>query len=67
MSERPSVELTRDQVRLLLELLEREHGELPIEIHHTFHREYRAELKARRAMVDQLLATLRGRVAERAA
>lgn len=67
MSDRPSVELSMDEVRLLLELLGREDGELPVEIHHTFTREYRRGLKARKEMVDRLIETLRAMVNERAA
>ena len=44
---------------LIVELLEREHGELPVEIHHTRSSGVRAELHDRAEMVRGLLARLR--------
>ena len=41
---------------LIVELLEREHGFLPHEIHHTDSREFRASLEQRLEVVGELLA-----------
>ena len=40
---------------LIVELLEREHGFLPHEIHHTDSREFRASLEQRLEVVGELL------------
>ncbi len=44
--------------RLLLELLQQEHRQLPPEIHHTDNRDVRDELRERQQMVNQLLERL---------
>ena len=48
---------------LIVELLERERGELPVEIHHTRSSSVRAELHERAEMVRNLLGRLRTAVA----
>ena len=47
------------QWALVLELLERERNELPVEIHHTRNASVRAELQRRAEMVRELLGRLR--------
>jgi|OpeIllAssembly_1097287.scaffolds.fasta_scaffold1507462_2 hypothetical protein len=44
---------------LIVELLERERAELPVEIHHTRNSEYRDELHRRAKMVQELIEELR--------
>jgi hypothetical protein len=44
---------------LMLELLERERSELPVEIHHTRSSSVRLELQQRAEMVRELLSRLR--------
>jgi hypothetical protein len=44
---------------LVVELLERERNELPVEIHHTGNASVRVELHQRAEMVRELLARLR--------
>jgi hypothetical protein len=44
---------------LIVELLERERSELPVEIHHTRRSSVRAELQERAEMVRSLLVRLR--------
>lgn len=51
--------LSDAQWALIVELLERERGELPVEIHHTSRANVRGELHQRAAMVQDLLARLR--------
>ena len=53
MTERPP--LTEAEWGLIVELLEREHNELPTEIHHTRTASVRDELRARQAAVRALL------------
>lgn len=51
--------LTEAEWALVIELLEREMEELPVEIHHTRSSQMRNELSQRREMVRELLARLR--------
>ena len=51
--------LTDEESDLLVDLLERERSDLPIEIRHTRSSAYRGELKKREALVDRLLARFR--------
>ena len=48
---------------LIVELLERERSELPVEIHHTRNSSVRGELHERAEMVQNLLGRLRTPVA----
>lgn len=57
MTEQPK--LTEAEWALIVELLEREFEDLPVEIHHTRSATYREELRARREMVRSLLERLR--------
>jgi hypothetical protein len=52
-------ELSMEEWALLLQLLERERGDLPVEIRHTRTRSVRDELRRREEMVDDLLQRLR--------
>ena len=56
MSEQPK--LSDAELALVIELLEREHHDLPTEIHHCRVRTYRDELKRRHELVESLLARL---------
>jgi hypothetical protein len=56
-------ELSDAEWELIVELLEREHGELPVEIHHTRNAGVRAELHQRSEMVRSLLGRLRTPIA----
>ncbi len=51
--------LSAAEWELIVELLERERAELPVEIHHTRSSEYRDELHRRAKMVQDLLDQLR--------
>ncbi len=51
--------LTESEWALVIELLEREMEDLPVEIHHTRSSQMRNELSQRREMVRELLARLR--------
>lgn len=51
--------LSSEDKDLLLKLLEREQARLPIEIRHTYNREFRAELKRRLDQVDRLIERLK--------
>jgi len=51
--------LSQDEWELLLELLERERAELPVEIRHTRHCEVRDQLHYREHLVDELLDRMR--------
>ncbi len=51
--------LSEAEWALILELLERERSELPVEIHHTRSSSVRAELQERAEMVRGLLSRLR--------
>jgi hypothetical protein len=53
MTEQP--QLTEAEWGLIIELLEREHSELPAEIHHTRTPSVRDELRARHTAVHELL------------
>jgi hypothetical protein len=55
--------LSDQQWELLVELLEREHNELPVEIHHTRNSAVREELHRRQEIVKELLERLRSQVA----
>ena len=57
MVDRP--ELSDAEWELVVEMLERERGELPTEIRHTRTRTVREELRARERMVQDLLRRLR--------
>ncbi len=54
--------LTDAQWALVVELLERERNELPVEHHHSRNARVRASLDQRAAMVRELLARLKGAV-----
>lgn len=51
--------LNDEEWALVIELLEREGRELPSEIHHTDSPEYRAQLRHRLALLENLLARIR--------
>ena len=51
--------LSEAEWALLVELLERERSELPVEIHHTRSARLREELHRRAALVQELLGRLR--------
>jgi hypothetical protein len=51
--------LSAAEWELIVELLERERAELPVEIHHTRSAEYRDELHQRAKLVQGLLEELR--------
>lgn len=55
--------LSEAEWALILEMLERERSELPVEIHHTRSSSVRAELHERLDMVRDLLVRLRPAVA----
>ena len=55
--------LSEAEWALVLELLERERSELPVEIHHTRSSSVRTELQERAEMVRGLLGRLRPTVA----
>jgi len=46
---------TAEEVTLLAELLESEHARLLVGIRHTFHREYRDELRRRLDLVERVM------------
>jgi hypothetical protein len=48
------LELSRAEWELIVELLQREHGRLPIEIHHCRVRRYREGLRRRLELVEGL-------------
>ena len=48
------LEVTGEELEILAELLESERTKLMIEIRHTDHRSYRAELRERLAIVERL-------------
>jgi hypothetical protein len=50
-----TLNLSPDQWELIVELLQREHDDLPVEIHHSRVAGYREELRQRQAVVQQLL------------
>jgi len=58
MAERP--QLTDAEWGLIVELLEREHNELPTEIHHTRTASVREDLRVRQEAVRCLLDRLKG-------
>jgi hypothetical protein len=51
--------LTDEETDLLVDLLERERSDLPVEIRHTRSSAYRDELRKREDMVDRLLTRFR--------
>jgi hypothetical protein len=55
--------LSDEEWALIVELLERERSELPVEIHHTRSSSVRTELQQRAEMVRGLLSRLRTTVA----
>lgn len=55
----PQPVLSRDEWALVVELLERERGELPAEIRHTRTTTVREELRQRLQLVEALLERLR--------
>jgi hypothetical protein len=54
--------LTAAEWALVVELLERERNELPVEHHHSRNAQVRAELDQRAEMVRELLSRLKGPV-----
>ncbi len=56
MDEQPK--FSEAELALLIELLQREHHDLPTEIHHCRVASYRDELRARHEMVKKLLDRL---------
>ncbi len=57
MSQQPV--LTEAEWRLVLELLERESYYLPVEIHHTHKRSYRADLRSRLDVISDMAERIR--------
>jgi len=55
----PAIELTAEERRVLLEILERSHHNLRLEIVNTDHREFRRELKQREILMQELIARLK--------
>ncbi len=55
----PAFELTVDEKRVLLEILERSHHNLRLEIVNTDNREFRRELKQREILMQELIARLK--------
>ena len=53
-----TVTLQDEELKLVVELLERERGDLPAEIHHTMTTEFKDGLTDRLEIVDRLLARL---------
>jgi hypothetical protein len=52
------VQLQNDELDIVMELLERELRGLPVEIHHTYHKEFRDQLRSRLKLVEELLQRL---------
>jgi hypothetical protein len=52
------LKLSEAEWALLIELLQQERDQLPVEIHHTRSAAFRDELQRRRRMVDSLLERL---------
>ena len=57
MNEQPK--LSDGEWALLIDLLQQERDQLPVEIHHTRSTAFRGELQRRRQMVETLLERLR--------
>ena len=57
MNEQPK--LSAAEWALVIQLLEREHSDLPGELHHTGQASYREELRDREELVKQLLERLK--------
>ena len=55
--------LSEAEWRLVLEMLERESYYLPVEIHHTYKRAYRMDLKNRLDAISNLVERVRGSLA----
>jgi hypothetical protein len=55
----PQPVLSQSEWELVIELLEKERGELPVEVRHTRTSNVREELRAREQTIDQLLERLR--------
>jgi hypothetical protein len=51
--------LSEEEWALVIELLQRERGELPVEVHHTRNSRVRGDLQRRAHMVQELLDRLR--------
>jgi hypothetical protein len=49
------LKLSRAEWELIVELLQREHDDLPVEIHHSRVAAYRDDLRRRQSMVQELL------------
>ena len=62
MTDQP--QLTEAEWGLVVELLEREHNELPTEIHHTRTASVRQDLRLRQEAVRSLLERLRAAILE---
>jgi hypothetical protein len=62
-----TITVTNRERALIVELLERDQGFLPHEIHHTDSREFRASLEERLELVAAVLAKLGADVAQGAA
>ena len=54
------LELDKAELELVMELLERERGELPPEIRHTDSQQFRNKLRGRVEVVDGLLQRMEG-------
>jgi hypothetical protein len=50
-----NLDVTKEDLSILEELLTKEITELPVEIHHTFHREFKDHLKDKQNKVEDLL------------
>jgi hypothetical protein len=57
MADQPK--LSEEEWALVIELLERERSELPVEVHHTRNSRFRGALQQRAQMVHELLHRLR--------
>ena len=52
------VRLETAEMDVVLELLEREERGLPVEIHHTYSKDYREQLRSRLKLVEELVQRL---------
>lgn len=64
ITERRKPDLTPGEWSLLLELLDREDAQLPVEIHHSATRRMRELLRDRKRLVEQLRLRIREAVPE---
>lgn len=55
--------LQDEELRIIVELLETERGELPGEIHHTDTSEYKEQLQKRLEIVEHLIEKLKAEIA----